>query len=137
MATAWQSNRGAVEALLLRAVDAGLTAAAHEYAAEVTRRLKDGYTSGDFVTGTVAGSVTVGPLETRGGRRMISVGTSHLYALYWELGHLNLWMADYAHVPVWVPTFEEMAPQLGAAYLEAAQRVLRGAPTPASQFAAD
>lgn len=119
----WESNRPAVEALLLRAVDMGLTAAAALYASEITNRLRNGFTSGDFVTGNLADSVTFGRPEWRDGKRCISIGTNFEYALFWELGHLSLWTADYEHVPVWVPTLNELAPQLRALFLEEFQKV--------------
>lgn len=119
----WHSNRAAVEARLLRAVDAGLIAAATLYAGEVTRRLKQGYTSGDFVTGNVASSVTIGTPEWRDGKRWIAVGTNNEYALYWELGHLNVFIVDWVRKEVWVPTLNELAPQLRAVFIADFQRV--------------
>jgi hypothetical protein len=108
----WKSNRPAVERLWLRATDKALNAAALLYAGAVVERLRNGYTSGAFVQGNVAGSVTIGTPEWRDGKRWIAIGTNFEYALYWELGHLSLWTADYEHVPVWVPLFEELAPQM-------------------------
>lgn len=75
-----------VEGQLLKAIDAGLIAAAATYQAEVKERLAPGYTSGDYVTGTSLGEVAVTAPEDDGEGRAVRVGTNLLYNLYWELG---------------------------------------------------
>lgn len=79
----------------------GLIAAAYIASNEVKRRLRGGYTSGQFVTGNVINSVTRSePVKTPNGWRIV-VGTNVPYALYWELGHFNLFMRRFARVEHW------------------------------------
>ena len=73
------------------ATNAGLKAAAYVYYNEVKRALAGGYTSGDFVTGRVLNSVTVGDVQDHA----IDVGTDVMYALYWEIGHHNIFTRKY------------------------------------------
>lgn len=90
------------------AVNAGLKAAAYVYANEVKRALAPGYTSGAFVTGRVLNSVTVG--EPANGA--IEVGSDVDYAMYWELGHHNLFTRRYERVEIWRPALEAMTPEM-------------------------
>lgn len=68
------------------------------------RGLRGGYTSGLFVTGRVMNSVTISKaFEIAPGVFGIKVGTNVLYALFWELGHWNLFTGKYERVEVWRP----------------------------------
>lgn len=90
------------------AVAGALTAAGYVYANEVKRALAGGYTSGDFVTGRVLNSVTVG--EPYG--PYIDVGTDLDYAQYWEIGHHNVFTRKYERVEIWEPAAEAMGPEM-------------------------
>lgn len=87
-----------------RAKRLALRAGANVLRNAVMRGLRGGYTSGAFVTGRVMNSVTISPvLELGGGVMGIKVGTNVMYALYWELGHWNLFTGKYERVEVWRP----------------------------------
>lgn len=105
-----------------RARAAGLIAAAQVIINAVKRSLAGGYTSGAFVTGNVLSSVTKSdPRPTGDGEYQISIGTNVKYALFWELGHHNIFTRKYERVEVWLPA---MLNNLDAAML-AFQRVYK------------
>jgi hypothetical protein len=110
----WRSNLGAFEGATERAIKAGLIAAAELYAGDMRERLHEGFTSGDFVTGNLANSVQRGDPTQKGDGWEIPVGSTQTnppYALYWELGHINLFvktgggsvMGGYVRIPTWEP----------------------------------
>ena len=91
------------------AVDAALKAAAQE----LINGLKDqkpegltgGYTSGDFVTGKSLGEIfATDPMSSPGGKRLIFVSTDSPFAVYWEMGHVNLFSRKYEREERWGPT---------------------------------
>jgi hypothetical protein len=90
------------------AMAAGLTAAGYVYANEVKRALAGGYTSGDFVTGRVLNSVTVG--EPHAGT--IEVGSDLDYAMFWEIGHHNIFTRQFEQVEIWRPALDVTAPEM-------------------------
>ena len=101
MATTWRSMHGKFIRNFDEACQKGLIAAAYIAANEVKRKLRGGYTSGQFVTGTVLNSVTRSePVRTANGWKIV-VGTNVMYALYWELGHFNLFMRRFVRVEHW------------------------------------
>lgn len=107
-----------------QAVDAGLVAAAYQYRNEVVRRLSQGYTTGDFVTPHVALTVTVTPVFSRGGVRMIMVGTNVDYAAFWEFGHHNLFTRRFERVEHWREAMMASGAAQGAAFARTFKRVL-------------
>jgi hypothetical protein len=110
-----------------RARDAGLVAAALLYQGAVREKLIRGYTSGAFVTGATSSSVQMtAPHDDAGGREVV-VGSNELVALYWEMGHHNLFTRKYERVEHWRHALEENAPKMLAAYAGAFQRALQGA----------
>lgn len=109
-----------------RAVDAGLTAMAETYATAVKRELARGYTTGAFVTGHVLNSVTVQRPTTESGTRTVHTGTPVDYALYWELGHQNLFTGRFARHPIWLPTLLATLGQQRAAFEAAFVGVMQG-----------
>lgn len=95
------------------AIDAGLTAAGYVYRDEVMRALAGGYTSGDFVTGRLLNSITVGePYDSDSGERAIAVGTDLDYAMFWEMGHMNLFTRKFERVEIWGPSLDVMTPEM-------------------------
>lgn len=110
---AYQSNLAAVQAQMHRARDAGLIAAAQVVVNAVKEGLAGGYTSGDFVTGASVNAVTRTDPMDENGVRIIRVGTNLLYNLFWEIGHLNIFLRRFVRKEVWVPrllsTAEEQA----------------------------
>jgi hypothetical protein len=97
-----------IEAHWDAAIAGGLTAAAYVYANLVKRALAGGYTSGDFVTGRVLNSVTIG--EPSG--LYIDVGTDLDYAEYWEIGHHNIFTRRYERVMIWEPALDAAGPEM-------------------------
>lgn len=94
---------------------AGLIAAAELYVGAMREELQHGYTSGDFVTGHVANSVSRTTPVVTGEGIEIAVGTDVDYALAWELGHQNLFTGKHERVEKWVPKMVEMRDELVAA----------------------
>jgi hypothetical protein len=87
---------------------------------------KGGFTTGDFATGTAANKITVGPILAMGrvGHYGIQVGTSVLYHLFWELGHINLFTGKYERVETLRPAIEESREEQEAAFLRQFQRAM-------------
>lgn len=115
MPAEWVSNLGAFEAASERAILSGLIAAAEVYEGAVKERLQHGFTSGDFVTGNLANSVSRSTPEQSLEGYEIAVGSTQTeppYGLYWELGHQNLYTGKHERVEVWVPLMVEMRAQL-------------------------
>lgn len=104
--SSYRSRSAELAARFAGAVDAGLVAAGETFKTEVKRQLAPGYTSGAFVTGHVLGSVTRTEPSTVGGVRVLHVGTNVDYAMYWELGHQNLFMRRFAQKEVWGPAIQ-------------------------------
>lgn len=110
---------------LKRAKRFGLAAAARVLVREVKRRLRGGYTSGDFVTGNVQNSVTyLEPYEVGNGDYETLVGTNVDYALFWELGHNNIFTRKPEHEPVWIPAIQEVEGELSQAYSDKVRQVI-------------
>lgn len=105
MSATWTSNLPEFRRRHERAQKAALIAAALVYENAMKVALTGGYKRGDFVTGRVRSSVThsepflIEPLVWA-----IRVGTNVLYALFWELGHMNLFSRRYERVEKWRPT---------------------------------
>jgi hypothetical protein len=117
----WRSNLGVFLGATDRAIKSGLIAAAETYMAPVKEQLQKGFTSGDFVTGNLANSVARGEPQVTGDGAEIAVGSTQLeppYALFWELGHVNLFMKSNSvmgglvRIPVWEPIMVRMRDQL-------------------------
>src|SRR5688572_4044610 len=90
IAMPYKSNLPAVRTQLQSATAAGLLAAAAVVENKVKIGLRGGYTSGRFVTGNVMASVNHSEPEIGPNGAFILIGTDVMYALYWEIGHLNL-----------------------------------------------
>ena len=131
MAT-WRSDRHRIGALLLKATDAGLEAAARQVQGRVRVALRGGYTSGAFVTGAGMNAVTVGAPEWRGRARAVAVGTNMAHSVYWELGHFNTFTRRYERQERWRPALNDSAPDAQAAFARVFGRVWQaggGGPT--------
>ena len=108
--SAYRSNSALVRKRFLKGVDGGLVAQAHVYMNAVKRALRGGYTSGDFVTGNVLNSVTRTDPRWESSARAIRVGTNVMYALFWEIGHHNIFTRRYERVEIWYPELIRTAP---------------------------
>lgn len=130
----YASSLAAVEAQMNRARDAGLIAAAQVVVNRVKEKLAGGYTSGAFVTGHVLNSVTRTEPADENGVRVIRVGSNVNYALFWELGHVNLFTRKFERVEKWVPALVETAQQQADAFARVFARFL-ASQRPASEAA--
>lgn len=131
-----KSNKRAVLASMKRADRAGLLAGGRVLLNGVKRGLRGGYTSGDFVTGRVLNSVRLSEPRASPDGGTISVYSDLLYALYWELGHLNLFTANYERVQVWVPAFRENRVAAKKAYVQAYRALMGTGPRAVPSFGA-
>lgn len=112
----WRSRLPELEQRTRRANEQALIAAATVLQNAVRQKLRGGYTTGRFVTGTSAASVRYSPVEHRGMDASITVGTNVEYALAWELGHWNLFTRKYERVPYWEQAMTETRPAIGEAF---------------------
>ena len=111
-----------------RATDAALEAGANE----LINGLKDtkplgltqGYTSGAFTTGNLLNSIQASEPYTEAGTRHIRVFTDVLYALYWEMGHLNAFTRKYEREERWGPTLQRKDEDILAAYTRVYKRFM-------------
>jgi hypothetical protein len=105
----WSSN---IDKVVKRmegdAIRSGLKAAGVRLHMIIQRELDWGYTSGDFSTGRIAGTLIRG----RPGTRRIWVGTPNPIAALWELGHFNRFSQRYERVEVFRKALEGNAHQL-------------------------
>lgn len=98
----------------------GLFAATQIVINAVKRGLRGGYTSGNFVTGTVINSVTRSEVEeSLDGSMEQRVGSNLPYALFWELGHHNVFTRKFERVEIWVPAVTGNLEQIRSAYARA------------------
>lgn len=125
---AYTSNFAAVRAQMERARDAGLIAAAHVVINRVKDGLRGGYKTGAFVTGNVMSSVTRTDPVDENGVRVIRVGTDVNYALFWELGHENLFTGKFERKEVWVPALVETAQEQALAFARTFARFMTQRP---------
>lgn len=101
------------------AAAAGLLAAAYVYFNEIKRRLAGGFTSGAFVTGNLLNSVAIQPPAREGGDLVVRVGTPIKYALYWELGHNNVFARRFERQERWFPAAIDTEPEQQRAFAAA------------------
>ncbi len=91
---------------------------------EVKRSLRHGYHSslgnwGDFVTGNNINHVTISEPVFSGDGGTIKVGTDLLYALFWEVGHHNIFTRHFERDEQWKPAYDRTRQQA----IDAFQRV--------------
>ena len=120
--TTWTSNLPQFLKDESEAERLGVIAAAYVLVNAVKRSLRGGYTSGNFVTGGVINSVTRGQPFRDGMGWTIEVGTNLMYALFWEIGHHNLFTRKYERVEKWRPAFMDSREAMRAAYSREWQR---------------
>ena len=124
----YRSNLPGVTAQMDRARDAALIASAQIVINEVKEKLAGGYTSGLFVTGNVLNSVTRTEPIDENGVRTIRVGTNVNYALFWEIGHRNLFSRRFERKEVWVPALLSTAQRQADAWARTYARFLSQQP---------
>lgn len=122
----YQSNLPAVTQRMQQATAAALLAAAAVVENEVKEGLRGGFKTGDFVTGLSVASVTHSEPQRDAEGAFILVGTSLLYNLYWELGHLSRWTRRFERKEVWMPALLSTRAQQLAAYQRTYLRFMGG-----------
>ncbi len=75
-----------------------------------------------WTTGTLWNTVTLGIVERIPGGFAIRVGTNMKIALYWELGHHNIFTKHFERDPKWVPIYRNNAGAYGQAFVRAFTR---------------
>lgn len=95
-----------IEELTGQVVDR-INAKADAYAEDVKAKLLQGYTTGAFVTGETAESVTVEYATPE--QPQASVGSDSIVAVAWELGHLDIFTRRFERVEHWRDAAIELA----------------------------
>lgn len=75
-----------------------------------------------WYTGLLWNSVTLSTIESTPAGSSVRVGTNVEYALYWELGHHNIFTKHFERDPKWVPTFEKNRQRYAEAFTTAFKR---------------
>lgn len=122
----YQSNLPQITQQMRDARGAGLLAAAAVVENKVKEGLRGGYKSGAFVTGNVMASVNHSDPVVDVSGAYILVGTDVMYALYWELGHNNLFTRQFERKEVWMPAFLSSRAEQVAAYQRTYARFMGG-----------
>lgn len=135
-------NSGPFLEALARAQQAGLHNAAQTYRNDMKKALRSGgkgfvfkTTIGNvghivrgkrrpWTTGLLWNSITLDDMVAFGAGWAIRVGTNVKYALFWELGHHNIYTKHFERDPKWVPTFQQNRGRYSAAFQSAFKRVL-------------
>lgn len=100
----------------VKASENGLIAAAQVVVNAVKRGLRGGYTSGNFTHGIVLNSVTKGQVEESEDGWLIRIGSNVMYALFWELGHHNIFTRRYERVEIWAPAAAQNSAEAASAF---------------------
>lgn len=129
----WLDN----SAVFLRAVrpaqEKGLLAQAYVLKNAVVKELTpSGYHTtlgnyGDFAVGTIRASVDVGPVYDSPEGLSVRVGTPEKVALYWELGHHNIFTRHFERDERWRPAYEGCREEMVTAYGRRFTREIRAA----------
>lgn len=123
---AWESKVPQIKQRHSLAQRQGLLAAANVVRNTLIRALRGGYTSGAFVTGTSINAITISdPMRSAGGWE-VAVGTNLLYPLFWELGHMNIYLRRYVRVERWRPAALDSREEAAQAFGRVYTRVMEG-----------
>lgn len=140
MPVKYKSNAEKVIGLLKKARNNGMIAAAALLQKAVRQGLQGGYTSGAFANNWNVAHVFVGNLIQRTNGTEIHVFTDLKYPLYWELGHVNLFIDGRIYVggskrespirrkEVWSPAFHDSHQEQMDEFGDAFRRVMEKAP---------
>lgn len=104
----------------------GVDAAANTLEREIKKAHNAYYTSQAFrSTAQIRQSIRrVGPAMDVGGWAS-QVGTNKMIALYWELGHRNLFSRKYERVRLWVPTALQNTERMRATFARVVARFMQ------------
>lgn len=98
------------------AIDHALEAAAEPYKEWVQRALREGFTTGEYVTGEAADSVYVTPVHDGPDGKSIGVRTDLDYPLFWEFGFHHAGSGNYYRSPTFGPAIDAAAPEMADAF---------------------
>lgn len=115
-------------AAMNQAVRAGLDACATELRDSIKRKHKsiNYYRGGAFrSTVQIEPSITKTMPERTPTGWSIKVGTKHIVALYWELGHRNTFLRRYVRVALWKPTLMEQKAYLNGLFSRTVVRMMQ------------
>jgi hypothetical protein len=106
----------------------GLVAAANVLVREVKKAHGSDYYKGGAFRNTIGirRSITAAPPRREAAGWEVEVGTPHIEALYWELGHHNTFTRKHERVRIWEPTAIAQAEAMKAAFGRVAARVMGG-----------
>lgn len=104
----------------------GVDAAANTLEREVAKAHDSRYYKGGAFRGTlmVRQSIRHSPPVLTPGGWMSKVGTNKLPALFWELGHMNLFTRKYERVRIWVPTAQANVERMRRTFAAVVKRVM-------------
>lgn len=106
----------------------GVDAAANVLEREVARAHDARYYKGGAFRGTllVKQSIRRSPPEATPQGWVSKVGTNKLPALFWELGHMNLFTRKFERVRLWVPTAQANVERMRRNFAAVVARVMGG-----------
>lgn len=106
----------------------GLAAAGNVLVREVKKAFGSDYYKGGAFRSTlqVRASIRRTDPVRDGGGWSLEVGTKILEALYWELGHYNIFTRKHERVRIWEPTMLEQAGAMRAEYAKIVSRKMGG-----------
>jgi hypothetical protein len=109
----WTSNIPAYIDALRAALPEGITDAGVHYQTELQAELHQGFTTGKFVTGELADSITIVPVADDDDFT-VTIGTDNPVAVYWELGFHHAGTGQFERVQIWEPVFTREVDQMVA-----------------------
>lgn len=122
-------NSAAFRARYREAARLGIDAAANVLEREVAKAHDASYYKGGAFRGTlkVRQSIRRSPPEATPTGWAAKVGTNKLPALFWELGHINLFTRKYERNRIWVPTAMANLERMRKNFAAVVARVMGGA----------
>ena len=117
---------GAVPARWDDASRRGLDAAANHLRTELLKAFGSDYYKGGRFRSTLQVKQSIrrlAPYKTADGWET-TIGTNKIEALYWELGHRNVFTRRYERVQLWVPTATDNVDAMRATYARVVARIM-------------
>lgn len=124
----WNSENGATFRKFTstwdEAMHEGLDEAAFHYRGALRSKLREGYTTGDYVTGKMARSLKVERAHVRDGVHEANVYSKDFRAGIWEFGAWNAFTRKFERVEHWRHTLEEEGSAMSEAFHRAFTKAL-------------
>jgi hypothetical protein len=130
VSTKFTDRSAAFRARYREAARLGVDAAANTLEREVAKAHDSTYYKGGAFRGTlqVRQSIRHSPPQDTPTGWVSKVGTNKLPALFWELGHMNLFTRKYERNRIWVPTAQANIERMRRTFATVVARVMGGAP---------